>query len=499
MITALFFAALLGAQDPQAPAPDWEAQGREALAERLAVEPKTGPARNVILFIGDGMDITTISAARILGGQKQGLSGEENVLGFETLPHTALSKTYNTDMQTPDSAGTATAMLSGRKTRSGMLNVDQGVPRGDCEAARGAPLDTLADVAAASERSVGIVTTARLTHATPASVYASAPERDWESDADMPADSACADIARQLLDRAEAINLKVAFGGGRSNFLPQDMADPEYEDRTGRRMDGRNLVEAWNAMSRDNRFVWNEEGFEDLDPAAGGAVLGLFEPSHLRYEPDRQTEGADEPSLAEMTRFAIEKLDQDEDGYFLMVESGRVDHAHHAGNAARALEETLSLDEAVKAALETVDLDETLILVTADHGHTLSFAGYPQRGNPILGIVKSADSDGEAVVRTGTDGRPYTTLGYANGPGALAVGAMGAADAPLLRPDLGDEQAQHLDYRQQSLVPSPSETHGGQDVAVYAAGPGAYLVGGVLEQNVLYYVMEHALTGAGTP
>ena len=451
------------------PQVDYEAAGRAAVADRLAVRPRTGPAKNVIIFIADGMDVTTTTAARILGGQREGRPGEENVLTFETLPHTALSKTYNVDAQVPDSAATATAILSGQKTRIGVLNVHQSVERGDCEGARENRLPTLADLAAGAGKAVGVVTTTRLTHATPAALYASSPDRDYESDADLPARSTCTDIARQLIERRDALNLKVAMGGGARAFTPN-----------GKRKDGADLVAAW---AEDGIAVTTPDGFVGLDPASDAPVLGLFADSHMDYEADR----TDQPSLSEMTRFAIEKLSADEDGYLLLVEGGRVDHAHHAGNAARALIDVLAFDAAVATALERVNLDETLIIVTADHGHTLSFQGYPKRGNPVLGIVRSVGSD-DHEIEMAADGRPYPTLAYANGPGANHLMKQGGP-----RPDLTDEQAQDVDYRQVSAVPSFSETHGGQDVVVYAAGPGAWLVGGVLEQNILYFVTEHAM------
>ena len=451
------------------PVVDYEAAGRAALAERLAVRPRTGPAKNVILFIADGMDVTTTTAARILGGQREGRPGEENVLAFETLPHTALAKTYNVDAQVPDSAATATAILSGQKTRIGVLNVHQSVERGDCEGAQDHRLPTLADLAAGMGKSVGVVTTTRLTHATPAALYASSPDRDYESDADLPSGSACTDIARQLVERRDDLNLRVAMGGGVRAFTPE-----------GKREDGRDLVAAW---AEDGVAVTTPKGFAALDPASDAPVLGLFADSHMDYEADR----TDQPSLADMTRFAIEKLARDEDGFVLLVEGGRVDHAHHAGNAARALIDVLAFDEAVEAALEAVDLDETLVVVTADHGHTLAFQGYPKRGNAVLGIVRSVGS-GDHEASTAADGRPYPTLAYANGPGASHLMKQGGP-----RPSVTDTIAQDVDYLQVSAVPAFSETHGGQDVAVYAAGPGAWVVGGVLEQNVLYFVIENAM------
>ena len=451
------------------PEVDYEAAGRRTLAERLAVERREGPARNVIVFIADGMDVTTATAARILGGQRAGGPGEDHVLTFETLPHTALAKTYTTDTQVADSAGTATAILSGHKTKSGVINVHQSVERGDCEGAEGHRLPTIADLATRTGRATGVVTTARLTHATPAAFYASSPDRDWESDADLPSGSACADIASQLIARRDELGLRVALGGGARAFTP----DRERED-------GRDLTAAW---AEDGTVVRTADELASLSRDSG-PVLGLFSDSHMDYEADRE---GDQPSLADMTRFAIQRLSADEDGYVLLVEGGRVDHAHHAGNAARALIDTLAFDEAVAAAVEVVDLDETLVIVTADHGHTLAFQGYPRRGNPVLGIVKSTGG-GEHEAEMAADGRPYPTLSYANGPGARHLLKAGGP-----RPELTDDQAQNVDYLQVSAIPSFSETHGGQDVAVYAAGPGAWVVGGVLEQNVLYYVIENAM------
>lgn len=135
-------------------------------------------------------------------------------------------------------------------------------------------------------------------------------------------------------------------------------------------------------------------------------MLGLFERSHMEYEADRSGDTGGEPSLAQMTAKAIEILSQNRRGYVLTVEAGRIDHAHHAGNASRALRDTIALSEAVQTAVDMAGRD-ILVVVTADHGHTPTINGYPERGNPILGIGGEGD-----------DGLPYTTLSYANGPGA---------------------------------------------------------------------------------
>jgi alkaline phosphatase len=118
-----------------------------------------------------------------------------------------------------------------------------------------------------------------------------------------------------------------------------------------------------------------------------------------------------QPSLSDMTSKAIDVLSKNDNGYFLMVEGGRIDHALHGTNAKRALEDTVAFDNAIKTALAKVDLTNTLIVVTADHDHTMTINGYSAKGNPILGLV--TDKDGNQA--TDVNGRPYTTLVFGNG------------------------------------------------------------------------------------
>ena len=116
----------LQAKDP------WFVAAQAALAEAQKLTPLRGHAKNIILFVGDGMSTTTVTAARIFEGQRRGKPGEENLLSFERMPFLALAKTYNTNLQVPDSAGTATALLSGVKTRAGVLGVASGAVERDC-------------------------------------------------------------------------------------------------------------------------------------------------------------------------------------------------------------------------------------------------------------------------------------------------------------------------------------------------------------------------------
>ena len=480
----------------------WFAAGREAVLRAEVLHPLRGPARNVILFIGDGMGISTVTAARILEGQLRGGYGEENRLSFETLPYVALVKTYNTNQQTPDSAGTMTAIMTGVKTKAGVVAVAPEVARGDCAGSKGKALTTFLELAEQAGMATGVVTTARLTHATPAAAYAHAPERGWESDRDLPAEAranGCTDIARQLIEFPHGDGIKVVLGGGRRNFWPSDQPDPEDSGVTGARDDGRNLAAEWVRRYPNAVFVWNQRQFDAIDPNEIKHLLGLFDPSHMEYEVDRAFDTGGEPSLSAMTAKALDLLARNPKGYFLVVEAGRIDHGHHAGNAYRALTETIELSRAVRTALERVRLEETLVIVTADHSHVFTIAGYPTRGNPILGKVIGNDSRGEPrrKFELAADGRPYTTLSYANGRGFALL--KKESTSPFGRPiaagrvvDLTDVDTEHEAFHQEALVPLFSETHAGEDVAVYAGGPGAHLVRGVQEQHVIYHIMVRA-------
>ena len=477
---------------PQA-ADSYFQNAQSVLAEKLAQTPNTNRARNIILFIGDGMSIATLTAARIYAGQKIGADGVSHRLTMEKLPYAALSRTYSHDFQVADSAPTATAMTTGVKTINNLVGLDRTARLGDCLSKEGAELLTLFEMAEMAGLSTGIVSTTRITHATPASAYAHTPHRNWEADSDMPlaaTAAGCTDIARQLVEWPFGDGFEVVFGGGRQKFLPANAADPEYPDLRGVRADGRDLTAEWVSRRDGAIYVWNAEAFDALGPAQGGPVLGLFEPSDMQFEADRANDAAGEPSLAQMTAKAIGILGQNRDGFVLMVEGGRIDHAHHAGNAARALEDTLAFDAALTVALAGTDPAETLIVVTADHGHTLTISGYPARGNPILGLV--AGADGHPALAG--DGKPYTTLGYANGPGAAGTGgATGAAGAGAgERADLTGIDTADIDFRQQSLVPLGAETHGGEDVAIFASGPFAHLFQGVVDEHFIFHVLAHA-------
>ncbi len=481
----------------------WYEAGQKTLKEAKQLQPNERHAKNIILFVGDGMGISTVTASRILDGQMRGVDGEKNSLAFEELPYLALSKTYSANQQTPDSAPTMTAMVTGVKTNDGVLSINQSVDRRELQNSviQANKLTTILELAETAGLSTGVISTARITHATPAATYAHTSERDWEADSNLPAGATVKDIAAQLIDNfgtnGIGNGLEVALGGGRSYFMPNTVTDPEY-GANGKRKDGRNLTAEWQSKF-GGVYVWNKAQFDAIDPANTTHLLGLFENSHMQYEADRATDGAGEPSLAEMTDKAIGILKNNDKGFFLMVEGGRIDHGHHAGNAYRALTDTIAMSDAVKVAMANTDPKDTLIVVTADHSHVFTIAGYPKRGNPMLGKVVAP---GKSDYSKAADGLPYTTLSYANGAGyhMLPVGGDTVYGEPIQAGRVAD--LTHVDttdqgFHQEALVPLSSETHAGEDVAIFASGPKAHLFHGVREQNYIFHVMNDALKLSG--
>ena len=467
-----------------------------------------GAAKNIILFVGDGMSLTTVTASRIFEGQQQGLLGEENNLSFDDFPFSGLAKTYAVDTQVPDSASTMTAIISGVKTNKGLVGIDESVVRGDCGNQVGNEVVSALDLAELAGLSTGIVTTTRVTHATPAATYAKSPDRDWEDPSEMPKQAielGCVDIATQLIQYQANINtryagaksdgIEVVMGGGRRHFLPEKSSADTENTPKGNRPDGRNLISEWKALYPKGLFLNNRADFDSADFDRAQKIFGLFNKSHMRFDADRKTKKIKEPSLSEMTDKAIQVLAKNPKGFFLMVEAGRIDHAHHAGNAYNALSDTVEFSNAVEAALNKTSTEDTLIIVTADHGHVFTMAGYPKRGNPILGKVISM---GETKPKLALDNLPYTTLGYANGRGhrhlGLETNADECYDGPIFagRANLIGKDTTQSGFFQESLIPLQSETHSGEDVAIYASGPGAHLISGSNEQTIIFHAINHA-------
>jgi alkaline phosphatase len=458
-------------------------------------------ARNVIFFVGDGMGVSTITATRVYS---VGVAGD---LVVDQFPHTALSRTYGSDAITPDSAPTMTAMMSGANTNAGVIGLDETTEPGDFNRdGDGQAPWTLLEEAKVHGMRVGVVSTATITHATPAATYAHINDRGDENAIALQALPGDATYNRRL---GKGVDL--LLGGGRRFFVPSGVLDEEGGG--GSRSDRRDLRQEF--QSAGYQYVWNRAGFQQLKTLP---ALGLFERSHMEYEFDRPTDQGGEPSVTEMTVKAIELLSQApkgrKPGYFLMVESGRIDHAHHEGNAFRALTDTEELDRAVGAAAHMVDLRDTLIIVSADHSHVFNIAGYPMRpkselpyqvassdpgfdnpaGNGILDVVYDLGAGGTVAPATDRYGVPYTVLGYLNGPGYRGAARVDPRNDPFPgRLGAIPTGPGHQAYFQESAVPLGSETHSGEEVAIYAIGPGAELVRGTVKNTHIYHVMKAAL------
>ncbi|XP_075977664.1 membrane-bound alkaline phosphatase-like isoform X1 [Anticarsia gemmatalis] len=462
----------------------WRKSAASTIKEKLQEKPNINQAKNGILFIGDGMSLATVMAARTFSGQLDRGLGEESILNFEKFPVSGLARTYCLDAQVPDSACTATSYLTGVKTKYGVIGLDGNVTRGSCNSQLHEPnrAPSIGQWALDQGLDVGFVTTTRVTHASPAGMYAHSSERNWESDADVPTECltlGCRDIAYQLVMDSPGRHYKVIMGGGRRELLPNLTSSTENK---GRRLDGLDLTEMWHVdkaqMNATHQYVTDRRELlkvfnsDDLPEY----LLGLFRDDHMEYHLKAQNQ----PTLEEMVEVAIKMLSRSEKGYFLFVEGGRIDHAHHDSLAHLALDETVEYSKAVKKARELTNEEDTLIVVSADHAHTMTVAGYPSRGNDILGTVDTA---------TGLDGKPYTTISYANGK-AHSIDENGT------RVDVTQDQnftTRDLEYAYPSLVPLDSETHGGEDVAVYASGPWQHLFTASYEQNLVPHLMAYAM------
>ncbi|MBW3782737.1 sulfatase-like hydrolase/transferase [Aeromonas veronii] len=435
-------------------------------------QAQAGDAKNVILFIGDGMGPTVLTATRLFK------VGEEGNLEMMKLPRSARIKTFSNDAQTTDSAPSMAAYTTGVKMNNEVIamssdtkavapgkDVNGNKTVNNCSSDNGKPVPTILELAKAAGKSVGAVTTTELTHATPAATYAHICHRD-----------AAYDIAAQAVPGGAGYNsalkdgVDVLMGGGANHWTPYSA------NNKGGRNDNRDLTAEMKAQGYS--YVTTQS---ELAKVTSGKVLGLFSSkSHLDYELDRVAKGAanTQPSLSEMTAKAIDLLSKNNQGYFLMVEGGRIDHALHGTNAKRSLTDAVALDEAVKTALGKVDLNNTLIVVTADHDHTMTINGYSAKGNPVLDLVKNGDGSTQNDV----DGKPFTTLVFGNGP-----------NRPDVRPVLTSDQVMANDYLQETGVKLTSETHGGGDVMLFADGAGSNRFKGTLDNTKVFGKLREAL------
>ncbi|XP_028394024.1 alkaline phosphatase-like [Dendronephthya gigantea] len=456
----------------------WFKDGNNLIKKNLGVKPNTNPAKNVIFFLGDGMGISTTTAARIFDGQSRGISGEENVLSWEEFPYTAISKTYNVDAQIPDSAGTATAFACGVKTDEGILGLNEKAVFEDCASAAGNEVLSILTYAEKAGMSTGLITDTRVTHATPAAFYSHSASRNWEND--QAAQGDCVDISTQLINYPYGDGIDVVLGGGWRSFYSCGTVAPDGQllNDSKCRRDGKDLTKEWVKKYNNSAYVTNRTQLNNVDASKVDHLLGLFSSSGMTYDILRKKKKKTfEPTMIEMVEKALEILKKNPKGFFLLVEGGEIDWAHHEGAAKISLSEASAFAETVKRAREVTNENETLVIVTADHSHSFVLYGKKvKRGNPILGFQDTKFPDG----------KPGLTLSYANGPGGLKFENQSRANLTGV-----DYTAD--DFLQQALIYFRSEDHAGEDVGIYATGPSAHLFHGVVEQNYIFHVMDHAL------
>jgi alkaline phosphatase len=404
--------------------------------ERHAASPS-----GIVLAIGDGMGVTQVTFTRNLlyePGQR---------LSFESLPVTALMSTFSGSNPVTDSAAAATALAAGIKTDNSFVGWD--LERRE--------VTTIADLAQQAGWRVGYVTTSRITHATPAGFFAHAVR--WDE----------ATIALQLLEHAP----DVALGGGLGFFLPASEA--------GQRRDDRNLVEEARAAGYT---VWQRGA--DLSQVPDGKLLGLFAHDHLsyvlddaQYPPERR-----DPTLEAMTRLALRMLSRDDRPFFLMIEGARIDHAAHSFDAAGVAHETRAFDQAVAAVMEFQRAHPgVLLLVTADHATGgMDINDYSDWSEVLL--QQATVDELAAQVRNAGAGADMV---------AAATGHPDITEAELdvVRQEPNSyEASRHLGRilaRRQGVTWMPqvneldTKGHTGEDVPLYAGGPGAERFQGVLD------------------
>lgn len=376
-------------------------------------------ARNAIFFIGDGMGPAQMTAARLYS------SGSFGALNYEKMEVTGLSKTYSSREYTTDSAAAATALASAVKTYNGSIGMSE--PEWEAKG-RSRPLETILDLARASGKSVGIVTNTRLTHATPASFFAHVSHRNLESE-----------IAEQILGS----DVDLFIGGGRKYFLPENLG--------GKRKDGKNILEL--KKTEGSRVVSTvAELGEILDLRR--PVLAVLGDDHIEYvSNDKRPIG-----LSSLVAKARNLLGQNPNGYVLIVEGGRIDHASHGNLAREALSEMLDLDRALGETLAAVDLKQTLVVLTADHETGgLAINGYGPHekamGEEVLGNTLSRDFSAPKK----------SILTWASGPGAA------------------------------SLYKMDSASHTAIDVIVAASGVGAHQFSGWMDNSDIVWKISNAL------
>jgi alkaline phosphatase len=452
-------------------------------------------ARNVILFIGDGLSMAHRTAARILAkGLVEGRYGGE--LAIDDMPHMALVSTSGTDAIVTDSANSMSAYTTGHKSCVNAMGVYCARNKNGLAHPK---VETIAELAKRRNggMAVGVVTNTEIEDATPAGMVAHVRRR---SDYD--------DIVRMFYE----LSPDVILGGGRGYFLPKS-------DKAGRRKDEANFLEKFQA----NGYALVTTATEMKTAAADkttARLLGLFHPGNLDGALDRHilkkgtvTAYPDQPDLVEQTQAAIDILSKQANGFLLMVESGLIDKFSHVLDWERAVYDTIMLDNAVAVAKRfAAERQDTLIIVVADHAHPVSIIGTyddersGERLRDKLGVYNEAkfpnypkpDSDGYPA---SVDVSRRLAFVFAGFPDHCASGkpALGGPFKPTEEKD--DKAVANETYctpqaaRMEGNLPFAQRqgVHAADDVVLTAMGPGAELFKGRVDNTYVFRVMATAL------
>jgi alkaline phosphatase len=458
----------------------------------------TGPrqAKNVILFIGDGMSMAHRTAARILSkGMAEGKY--RGALAMDTMPHMARVGTAGVDSIITDSANSMSAYTTGHKSSVNALGVYADRTPDTLDDLRVETISSL--VKRRLGLAVGVVTNTEVEDATPAGMVAHTRRRtDYD----------------QIVDMFYASGVDVLMGGGAAHFLPASTPGSKRADEVDYITKFR---DAGYALARTE---------QEMKAAASNPttrkLLGLFHPGNMDGVLDRKflrkgTAAAypEQPDLVDMVRTAIEVLSRNEKGFVLMVESGLIDKYSHPLDWERAVMDTIMLDQAVQVAKEfAARQNDTLILVTADHTHGLAIVGTVDDGAPgdqmrdRIGVYEKAgfpnypapNGDGYparldvsrrlAIFFAGFPDR-YETFGpKLEGPFAPTVAG---ADKRFI----ANERYQTIPgavLRTGNLPrTAPQGVHSGEDVVLNALGPGAERVAGFMDNTAVFRIMAEAL------
>ncbi|MDZ5711412.1 alkaline phosphatase [Jeotgalibacillus haloalkalitolerans] len=419
----------IGTQNEESTAsgkPDWAGQGNEKV-------------HNVIYMIPDGYNASYATNYRWFKGEES--SFDPFVKG--------LMQTYSADTEVTDSAAAGTAMATGEKTNNGMVGV---TPDGE-------QVDSILDAAEEAGKSTGLVATSTITHATPAVFGSSVESRGNE-----------AGIAPQYFENG----VDVLLGGGRDYFLPESEGGKQPE---------LNLIES--AEADGYEYVTNSD---ELTSAKSGKLLGLFADDAMAPELERGE--TDQPSLADMTGAALNALEQDKDGFFLMVEGSQIDWAGHAHDAAWAMNDTKAFDEAVAAAIEYAKKDKnTLVVVAGDHetgGMSVGSNGEYDLNIDVLHDVKATGDTMAAELNEDRSNAREIVKEYANIE-------LTEEEAALIEETDNAAMAINEVISDRALVGWTTSAHTGVDVPVYAYGAQAHKFSGLLNNTDLPKLMGEAM------